>query len=440
MIHIISYNISAMAELPNCLHNPQYREEVILKINENPEHDFEKILQKIYCGEEINDNYYQMKHICSICDTAKITEMILNIINDRIKIYKTIIIDEININIFMQLYRDFRSIIKNIHKITDNFMSLKKNATKTQKMGLFYKAILNDNADKLADMFSTVDISNKWIINDAIEFIQAMYYFAIHKHHTKNYDNVIHKIINRQGFIKMLSKYIHYAMIHIDDEMTMYPKLSEKKITDRMFRLIKILSRYGDQKVVCEYHRWYLQARIINPLYPQHRLMTELRYVYQFNDPLSKKMKDSIYDVINSKDKKCIIMDRSNWKMINSDLTVNNPIKLDPDINWSSLYGIVTLKTHFRKNITITCYMSQAIVLLYFNGEINITKNKLSMLSGFNTHFISKILDGLVSSNLISYSTVTDDGQSYIVNTDYQTNVDLRRFFIEAFEQEIDES
>jgi len=162
--------------------------------------------------------------------------------------------------------------------------------------------------------------------------------------------------------------------------------------------------------------------------------------VYQFKDPISKKMKDSIYDVINSKDKKCLIMNRSNWKMINSDLTANNPIELDTGIKWSPLYGIVILKTHFRKNVMITCYMSQAIVLLYFNGQTVITKNKLSALTGFNTHLISKILDSLVSANLISYSEVSDDGQTYMVNTDYQTNVDLRRFFIEAFEEEIDDS
>jgi len=441
---------------------------VILQINDNPKEDFQKLLRKIYHGEEISGNYYEMRHLCSFLQDTNldlISEMILNVIAERINVYHCILKDNpLNVNVFMQIYRDYRSVIKKIYQIIDKFIpGLKENKkfSLTHKMGIFYDAILKskdynntETIDLLTNHFDKIDFHNKIILQDAIEFVLIMYYFTIHKHHDKNYDHIMKKLISIPGFVKILCKYVHHMMINLDNSTSnnqyhdyIYPKIREKQTVKKICELVKILSEFSDQHIVCNFHRWYLQARIINPQYSHSRLMLELRLVYHYKqNPLCRKMKNMIYDIINSRNYNAIIITRSNWKLITmpTHLQINFPpeiksllASINEKVKWNPLIGIVTLKAHFRKPIAITCYMCQAVTLLYFNKQTDVTEKKLSQLSGLNPKLISKILDSFVSAGLILCSL-----SMYHINMDHnigQMNIDLRPFFIEAFELDVDD-
>lgn len=416
---------------------------------------FKDIIVKISKNEPINNNYYEIKHICNdlkinqLCNTIwEINDVLLNII-------KTIVNDlqnTISINIYLQLFREYNQFHKKIFFTFDKFIPqlkyhlFKKNIYSFNFTTLYSKSDGVYMYDNLINKFN-----DKIPIDIIIEFINNMELFSI-------YHNKMNKIVNTEGIINNICKYIHntlttlkYKCLENPNHTNIYPEKIKDNILKKLYKFIDIIVKYANKKELINHYQKYLQVRLLNLTYDNLDVELIIINKFKFCTELinMKNLISNIHNIKNNNICKPILINKQNLKHVNIPyyFNVNFPDEISQCLNtiekqycnnnikWIPTWGTMVLNASFRKQITITCYLLQGIILIYMNKYSSISESTLSKLTNINASLISKVTDSLVDSGLLAY----DKKPNYVINKDRYfgaQKIDIRKSFIEAFEED----
>ena len=361
---------------------------------------------------------------------------------------------------------------------------------------IFYVSLVDDNDVCLLDSINikSSDI-NKNNIEQLFEYIESIKSYELIRNFTRldveQLESTIKKCLSKVNTVNIICAYIHDIIKSLSNN---YKKIKEyetletteyeKKIIGKIYKTINVISKYSDVNIIFDCYKKYLQVRIVEPNYDN--LEVEIDIIKKMSksigaikaQELINQVGDIVYSVksnsviknhnINIKSEKYkslgkidpsilspITINRYTWTSLNKwNIEPKYPVEMECyfaiidnsykkmfdnkyTIDWQPTMGSATFTaTLNEEEVTINCNILQAILLMAFNDNKNLTVEKFSSDYNIKPDLSSKLFESLFNLNILTSSIDISDNIIYSVNVlNYQgpNTVNAYSAFIETF-------
>ena len=454
------------------------------------------LFAKILSEDKINDGYYKLKNLfycANMNDKEFVINSILSTITQKIDSIRYAIINEnnvmININLGMytqiwKSYKDFGVSMERIIKIYQPYLvsrdisvgNINYDILTILHICMFYKNIVmtQDNLfQKICNDISEINNNN---IDELIDFLESVRFFVI----MKNFINVdvisltdaIKSVVKKTSVTNVLCQYVHKLLIKVNnkkmvsdnDYNTVNTAHLETKIIRKINKVVSILTSYSDQHKLLICYKKFMQARIIDLSY--HNYDMEISIVKRMSRLLEKNDVEKLLSIITdmqnirkyniglqNSNLSPIVLSQELWDIDNIHMKINYPDEISERleiiskhysgifeneyfVDWRPILGCAYFEAIINgKKLNINCNILQSIALIHLNKG-DFSAESFSVLTNIGLKLSEKILESIYNANLI----VLKQSESYTINTHYMgdTNIDLIKIFIEAFQVFID--
>ena len=364
---------------------------------------------------------------------------------------------------------------------------------------LFYQQIICSQPHLLQDLVANIKAENinSKNITQLIDFINIIDRFRSVNISGIDKDSMyqtIKELVTNTHIINQCCLHLHRLILdHHYQKMTpipsenvystFKPEILAKKLLNKIYQLTLLLRTYADRERLFICYTKFMQSRITNSAYTISGLKREINLIKKIAGGIgqvrAQRLINALTDVVVSRHRnlaikqakivvasekyRCLgnfdlniieplIIDQTNWIVHNvANLSPIYPIQLQcyldiiskfwenqseqspQEIKWKPTLGWAQLEACLGGEITITiiCNILQAIALFYFTDQYTI--EQFIADSAINEELAQKIFHSLLLGNII-IETV----DNYSINIHYcdTAKLDLRPYFIEAFEED----
>lgn len=423
---------------------------------------------------EITSTYYHYNLNHMINDSENYINKVENIINFEKKnmfnlleetndllvknIYKNLLYS----NYKVLLYNDQFSVVKllknkNFSKLKQIYLLFKDNQDILHEIVKSYEDYLNKNLEDLIDRYKL--LIKKEYISFFDEFINI--YLTNQDNINKYFESnkLFHKSLS-EIFTKNLTKSIdsetleHYLVQYINKILTKKNK-SDFDMGNIIYNIFLIFKLIPNKDIFIDKYQNLLSIRLLNETYSdieyEKKLLMKLKLEcgtssvlklermlsdYLLHEDNSKKFNDYLNEnniklpiEFNTK-----VLTYGNWpKFLNDNLILPpNLVKSQnifndyfeetsssKKIRWFHQYDNIEISAMFESNkYIISCNIYQALVLLLFNDNLNLSKEMIIKKTGIDKEVINKILHSLVSKhNLLNFKS-----NEFSLNNNFKSN------------------
>ena len=484
----------------------------------DPLAELTQIFNKLISEEKNTVGYYKLQNLFSevqMLGENIIVNLIIDVVNKKITTIKDSVynsnINDISLPMYIQAWKSYKIFSNRLYELIKNYQKFL--VDKNIKIGklnhdilsiihicMFYGNVVENSKNNILMIVSEdLDEIDRKNVEQLIDYVNSIRIFMIMKDFQKididRLSNIIRNIMSNTGIINTICGYLNQMLknltsknLVIDDTEyeTVMVADAEKDMLKKIYRIVAILSTYGEKNKVLTCYTKFMQARIIDLSYNNIELEIELvrRFAGLFGKQDSQNLLDIIGDIIESKDNNenlhdatinitsnefknligidnkvlnPIFLTKKIWKIFNvSNMELNYPPELKCYINiiencYSDLcdnqfkinlqptLGMATFTAQLGpKNVEITCNILQAIALSYLNDNTEISVAKFAKDTQMNEELASKVIDSLFESNLIIYQNFDEvNNPIYKINHANYTGdnrMDIRKIFVEVFE------
>lgn len=434
-----------------------------------------------------------------LIDQTIIINIIVEFFEKMVEIYIEVVkqCPEFNFEIYVQIWKDYDAFFKKVMEICkikskSDYILLKK--LELLKIDTFYTKFICHNDIILTTILNynvQLSYSN---IESYVKYIESNFELNMYLKKNnklsplKSLQEIFKSEYNLNLFVYYIDRKIKQATCNKHFSLNSF----NKQILNSIKNLIVVLKEYSDVELFTTLYLHYFKTRITAKKYGN--IDIELKIIDLLSTFITKLTKQTLLSIVNEvnynnlfnrqiksinvivqKDKyKQVIYDNTVlqpllvtqklWKLQNvycKDIKLNNQIKyymkvakriyentLDQITNtttiiWNYELGYATVEaTLNNKLVTLTCTILQLNLLLYINQVTDFSINDIQVNLNIDYNLSFKLVESLLSENLLTYSLSNDaeyDYSRFTVNVNYNASqyIDLRKSFISMFNTQV---